>query len=338
MTQSSSLPILSIENLVTRFETGDGTVTAVNDVSLDIMPGETLGIVGESGSGKSQLMMSVMGLLASNGRTQGSVRYRDRELLGLSSRELSKVRGSNIAMIFQDPMTSLNPYLTIERQMTEVLVYHKGMGKADAVKRSTEMLDLVRIPDAKRRIGLYPHEFSGGMRQRVMIAMALLCQPDLLIADEPTTALDVTIQAQILDLMRDLKREFNTAILMITHDLGVIAGIADRVVVMYAGQIVERGAVNDIFYQPRHPYTLGLLSSMPRLDSDPSAKLPSIGGMPPNLNQLPPGCSFCPRCRFAEDRCRVERPLLRMIDEGRAMACHLDRLPEDALPVSGVLS
>ena len=340
---SSVTPILSVRDLVTRFETGDGTVTAVNGISLDIMPGETLGIVGESGSGKSQLMMSVMGILASNGRTEGSVRYRDRELIGLSASELSRIRGSSMAMIFQDPMTSLNPYLTIERQMTEVLMYHRRMGKADAVKRSIEMLDLVRIPEARRRIKLYPHEFSGGMRQRVMIAMSLLCEPDLLIADEPTTALDVTIQAQILDLMKDLKRDFNTSIVMITHDLGVIAGIADRVMVMYAGQVVETGSVDQVFYAQQHPYTEGLLKSMPRLDGDTEIELPSIGGMPPNLNNLPPGCSFEPRCRYASARCKVERPALRIVSGGGlgtsvvAKACHLEQLSDKPTVLEGTV-
>ena len=327
-------PILSIRNLTTSFETGDGRVMAVNNVSLDILAGETLGIVGESGSGKSQLMMSVMGLLASNGRSQGSISFQGRELLGLSNSEFAKMRGSRMAMIFQDPMTSLNPYLTIERQMSEVLIHHQAMTRAQAIRRSIEMLDLVRIPDAGRRIKLYPHEFSGGMRQRVMIAMALLCQPDLLIADEPTTALDVTIQAQILDLMRDLKREFNTSIVMITHDLGVIAGLADKVMVMYAGQIVETGLVDEIFYDPKHPYTFGLLSSMPRLTSDVTAELPSIGGTPPNLNALPPGCSFSPRCRFAQAICQKERPPLRQIHSGRSAACHFDHLPDMIMPLA----
>ncbi|WP_306770110.1 ABC transporter ATP-binding protein [Mycobacterium sp. KBS0706] len=326
--------ILAIRNLDTRFQTGDGVVAAVNGISLDIAAGETLGVVGESGSGKSQLFMSVMGLLASNGRATGSVQYRGQEILGLPPAKLNRFRGSKMSMIFQDPMTSLNPYLPISRQMTEVLVQHKGMTQGQALKRSIEMLDLVRIPEAKRRIGMYPHEFSGGMRQRVMIAMALLCQPDLLIADEPTTALDVTVQAQILDLMRDLKREFNTSIVLITHDLGVIAGLADRVMVMYAGNVIETGSVRDIFYTPQHPYTEGLLQSMPRLNSDRHAELPSIGGQPPNLQDLPPGCNFQPRCRYAHARCVAEEPRLRPCggdlqtgDVRRAKACHLAQLP-----------
>lgn len=320
-------PVLSVRDLSVRFETGDGAVAAVNGISFDLMPGETLGIVGESGSGKSQLMMAIIGLVASNGHVSGSVRYRGQELVGLDDRSLSRLRGARIAMVFQDPMTSLNPYLSVERQMTEVLVRHRGMSRRDARGRALDMLDLVRIPDAKRRIDLYPHEFSGGMRQRVMIAMALLCQPDLLIADEPTTALDVTIQAQILDLMVDLKRELGMSITLITHDLGVIAGIADRVMVMYAGRVAELAGVDDLFYRPQHPYTRGLLDSMPRLSGDVDADLPSIKGAPPNLSRLPAGCAYRPRCPAAFERCAIEMPALR--DRGgetrtQLAACHLD--------------
>ncbi|MEE8271883.1 MAG: oligopeptide/dipeptide ABC transporter ATP-binding protein [Alphaproteobacteria bacterium] len=319
-------PVLSVTNLVTRFDVPDGEVCAVNDVSFEVGEGETVGIVGESGSGKSQVFMSVMGLLASNGAATGSVRYRGDEILGLPPQRLNRIRGEKMSMIFQDPMTSLNPYMRISKQLTEVLVEHKGLSERDATNRSVEMLDLVRIPEARRRISMYPHEFSGGMRQRVMIAMALLCQPDLLIADEPTTALDVTVQAQILDLMRDLKRELNTAIVMITHDLGVIAGLSDRVMVMYAGNIVETGSVRDIFYRPLHPYTEGLLKSMPRVDEKTHEDLPSIPGQPPNLQHLPVGCNFRPRCPYAFAACDSDEPLLRPIDDGRAKACHLDSL------------
>ncbi len=319
-------PVLSVTNLVTRFDVSDGEVCAVNDVSFEVGEGETVGIVGESGSGKSQVFMSVMGLLASNGAATGSVRYRGDEILGLPPQRLNRIRGEKMSMIFQDPMTSLNPYMRISKQLTEVLVEHKGLSERDATNRSVEMLDLVRIPEARRRISMYPHEFSGGMRQRVMIAMALLCQPDLLIADEPTTALDVTVQAQILDLMRDLKRELNTAIVMITHDLGVIAGLSDRVMVMYAGNIVETGSVRDIFYRPLHPYTEGLLKSMPRVDEKTHEDLPSIPGQPPNLQHLPVGCNFRPRCPYAFAACDSDEPLLRPIDDGRAKACHLDSL------------
>ena len=318
--------VLTVDNLNTRFDTPEGEVCAVNNVSFRVREGETVGIVGESGSGKSQVFMSVMGLLATNGRATGSVRFREQEILGMPPQKLNRIRGAHMSMIFQDPMTSLNPYLTVSRQMTEVLVQHKGMGEADAEKRSVEMLNLVRIPEAKRRIRMYPHEFSGGMRQRVMIAIALLCQPDMLIADEPTTALDVTVQAQILELMHDLKTELNTAIVLITHDLGVIAGLSDRVLVMYAGNIVERGTVREIFYDPQHPYTEGLLKSMPRLTGTEQTELPSIPGQPPNLQHLPAGCNFRPRCAYAFDRCRVEEPAQRDIGPGRAKACHLDAL------------
>jgi oligopeptide transport system ATP-binding protein len=318
--------LLEVENLNTRFDTPDGEVRAVNDISFAIAEGETVGVVGESGSGKSQAFLAVMGLLAANGRATGSARFRGAELIGMAPGELNRIRGSRIAMIFQDAMTSLNPYLRISRQMTEVLVTHRGMDESEARKAAIAMLDRVRIPEAKRRFDMYPHEFSGGMRQRVMIAMALLCEPDLLIADEPTTALDVTIQAQILDLMRDLKHSGRTAIVMITHAMGVVAGLCDRVLVMYGGRIVEEAPVRDIFYDPQHPYTRGLLRSTPRLDEAITAELRTIPGQPPNLQHLPPGCAFHERCLWRFARCGIEEPAVRAVGPRRRKACHLERL------------
>jgi oligopeptide transport system ATP-binding protein len=283
-------------------------------------------VVGESGSGKTQLFLGVMGLLARNGACAGSARFQGQELLGLPARQLNDIRGVRLAMIFQDPMTSLNPYLRISRQMTEVLIEHRGVSERDARRRSIALLDQVGIPAAASRVDLYPHEFSGGMRQRVMIAIALLCEPALLIADEPTTALDVTVQAQILELLLQLRGELGMAIVLITHDLGVVAGLCERVMVMYAGRIVEDAPVDAIFEDPQHPYTQGLLHSMPRLD-DAAASLHTIAGQPPNLQALPPGCVFNDRCRFAFERCVEERPRLRGFAPGRSKACHLERLP-----------
>jgi oligopeptide transport system ATP-binding protein len=323
------MALLEVKGLSTRFDTPEGEVKAVSDVSFSLAEGEVLGVVGESGSGKSQVFLTILGLLAANGRATGSARFRGVELLGMRADALNRIRGSRIAMIFQDSMTSLNPYLRISRQMTEVLVTHRGMSEAEARSAAIALLERVRIPEAARRFDMYPHEFSGGMRQRVMIAMALLCQPDLLIADEPTTALDVTIQAQILDLMRELKRGSNTAIVLITHALGVVAGLCDRVLVMYGGRIVEDAPVRQIFYEPQHPYTQGLLRSTPRLDEAKAEELRTIPGQPPNLQRLPPGCAFHERCAWRMERCRIEEPVLREIGTGRRKACHLERL--DAL-------
>ena len=321
------MALLEVERLTTRFATPEGEVAAVNDVDLTVAEGEALGVVGESGSGKTQLFLSIMGLLARNGRASGSARFRGQEILNLPARALNAIRGVKIAMIFQDPMTSLNPYLRISRQMTEVLVEHRGMGEREARARGIAMLEEVGIPAAASRFDLYPHEFSGGMRQRVMIAMALLCEPELLIADEPTTALDVTIQAQILELLRRLRRERDMAIVLITHDLGVVATLCERVAVMYGGRIVEEAPVEALFAAPEHPYTLGLLRSMPRLDAARAATLTTIPGQPPNLQALPPGCAFHERCSFAFERCRQELPVLRPVGPGRQKACHLERLP-----------
>ncbi|MEQ1864498.1 MAG: oligopeptide/dipeptide ABC transporter ATP-binding protein [Micropepsaceae bacterium] len=315
-------PVLSVKDMNVRFATPEGEVSAVSGVSFDIAKGECVGIVGESGSGKSQTFMSVMGLLANNGKATGSAKFKGDELVGMKTDKLNKIRGSKMTMIFQDPMTSLTPHLRISRQLTEVLVVHKGMSERDARARALAMLDRVKIPDAKRRLDEYPHEFSGGMRQRVMIAMALICEPELLIADEPSTALDVTVQAQILELMQELSAQGNMSIVMITHDLGVIAGLCSRVMVMYAGEFCETGGVDKIFHDPQHPYTRGLVGSIPRLDKH-GGRLIAIRGQPPNLQHLPKGCTFQERCDFVFDRCIAERPKLTGFAEGRAKACHL---------------
>ncbi|HCQ57383.1 MAG TPA: ABC transporter ATP-binding protein [Sulfitobacter sp.] len=314
------MSLLEIDKLSVTFDGDDGPVHAVNDLSLSINRGETLGIVGESGSGKSQTAFSIMGLLAPNGRTDGSVRFDGQEILGAKPKVLNKLRAERIAMIFQDPMTSLNPYMRIADQMTEVLTLHKGMSKRDALAESVRMLDAVKIPAAKERIRLFPHEFSGGMRQRVMIAMSLLCKPDLLIADEPTTALDVTVQAQIMDLLGDLQKDFGMATILITHDLGVVAGFCERVLVMYGGRVMEQGPTEPLFAQPTHPYTRGLLAAVPRVD-DQDATMKAIPGNPPNMAAPPQGCPFRPRCTYAGEDCRVMPPLAPFA-EGRARACH----------------
>ncbi|UWR31797.1 oligopeptide ABC transporter ATP-binding protein OppD (plasmid) [Sulfitobacter sp. W002] len=314
------MSLLEIDKLSVTFDGEDGPVHAVNDLSLSISRGETLGIVGESGSGKSQTAFSIMGLLAPNGRTAGSVRFDGQEILGAKPKVLNKLRAERIAMIFQDPMTSLNPYMRIADQMTEVLTLHKGMSKRAALAESVRMLDAVKIPAAKERIRLFPHEFSGGMRQRVMIAMSLLCKPDLLIADEPTTALDVTVQAQIMDLLGDLQKDFGMATILITHDLGVVAGFCERVLVMYGGRVMEQGPTEPLFAQPTHPYTRGLLAAVPRVD-DQDATMKAIPGNPPNMAAPPEGCPFRPRCTYAGEDCRVMPPLAPFA-EGRARACH----------------
>ena len=313
--------VLSIRDLAVRFSTPDGVVPAVNEFSLELAPGECVGIVGESGAGKSQSFLAVMGLLAGNASVSGSARLGETELLGNDREALNAVRGSKLAMIFQDPMTSLTPHLRVVDQIGESLVRHRGLSKAQARQRALELLRLVQVTDAERRLDQYPHELSGGMRQRVMIAIALACDPTVLIADEPTTALDVTIQAQILALLAQLKLERGMSMVLVTHDLGVVAGIADRVVVMYGGRIVEHGAVKDILLAPQHPYTRALLASMPRIDEVGNAPLQAIGGQPPNPRRLPNGCAFHPRCALAADRCANERPALN-VAAGRAVACH----------------
>ncbi len=324
----SDPPLMKVNNLTTRFFTDDGIVYAVNGVSYDLYEGQTLGIVGESGCGKSVHALSIMRLIPSppGEIVDGEVNFDGRNLLALSENEMRQVRGGDIAMIFQDPMTSLNPVFTIGDQIAEALLEHTDLSKKAAMERVAELLDLVGIPDARQRLGAYPHEFSGGMRQRAMIAMGLSCNPKVLIADEPTTALDVTIQAQIIDLVRGLREKIGMSILWITHDLGVIAGLAERVNVMYAGFIVEKADVEDLYADPRHPYTLGLLKSLPRIDKGRVAgeRLTPIGGIPPDLVGLPQGCPFEPRCPYAISRCRFENPALKEIESGHEIACWVD--------------
>jgi oligopeptide transport system ATP-binding protein len=313
--------VLEIEALAIRFATPDGDIPAVNDFSLSIRAGECVGIVGESGAGKSQSFLGVMGLLASNASVSGRACFQGTELLGRPAHELNAVRGSRIAMIFQDPMTSLTPHIRVGDQIAESLIRHRGVSRAVARARSLALLNRVHVTDAERRLDQYPHELSGGMRQRVMIAVALACDPVMLIADEPTTALDVTIQAQILALLVELKREQGMAMVLITHDLGVVAGVADRVAVMYGGRIVELGDVRNVLKSPRHPYTQALLRSMPRVDEPADAPLLTIEGQPPNPRRLPDGCAFHPRCAGADALCARERPEPRAIGATR-VACH----------------
>ena len=304
--------LLEVNNLTTHFFTQDGVVKAVDGITYDLEEGEVLGVVGESGCGKSVHALSIMRLVPSPpGRTvDGSITFEGEDLLEMDDAEMRNIRGNRIAMVFQEPMTSLNPVLTIGRQLTETLELHQGMSKQQATDRAAELLETVGIPDAGRRLVDYPHQFSGGMRQRVMIAMALSCNPKLIIADEPTTALDVTIQAQILELMQDLARDFGTAMIIITHNLGVVARYADNVNVMYAGKIIETGTAQEIYHNPRHPYTLALLNSVPRLDSNERVRLDAIEGLPPDLVNLPEGCSFAPRCKYAFEQCLDETPTL----------------------------
>jgi len=295
------MALLEVENLETNFYTEDGVVSAVDGVSYQINRGEAFGVVGESGAGKSVTSLSVMRLIEDPGRIEaGEIRFKGRDLLSMSDEELRDIRGNEIAMVFQDPLTALNPVYTVGEQIAEAVRHHRDVSKAQARERSVEMLDQVGIPDPDQRFDQYPHEFSGGMQQRVVIAMALSCDPDLLICDEPTTALDVTIEAQILELLDDLSEEFDMAIQLITHDLGVVAGLCDRVMVMYAGSVAEQGDVEDIYYDPKHPYTVGLMSSIPRI-GDSRERLDTIPGTMPDLVQLPPGCSFHPRCPYAEE-------------------------------------
>jgi oligopeptide/dipeptide ABC transporter ATP-binding protein len=331
---TSTRPLLEIDNLHTHFFTAAGVVRAVDGVSYSLRSGETLGVVGESGCGKSVTALSILRLVANPpGRiVEGAIRFEGTDLLGLTESEMEDIRGNRISMIFQEPMTSLNPLLTVGRQISEAIALHQGVSRRDAMDRAVEMLRRVHIPEPERRAFAYPHQMSGGMRQRVMIAMALSCNPKVLIADEPTTALDVTIQAQILDLMRELRDTLGTAIILITHDMGVVAENADRVVVMYAGRKVEEASVDNLFERPGHPYTRGLLDSIPNLGlaarADASrTRLNEIKGMVPSLFNLPKGCSFAPRCTFASDQCRAVYPKLEQLRPDHWVACwHADRL------------
>ena len=317
------MSFLEVNNLNVEFNTADGIVRAVNKVSFSLEEGKILAIVGESGSGKSQTVFAMMGLLDQNGHATGSVKFEDQEILNLSISELNLIRSEKIAMIFQDPMTSLNPYMKVSEQMAEVLIHHKGLSKTDAIKQSISMLDAVQIPEARNLIRMYPHEFSGGMRQRVMIAMSLLCHPKLLIADEPTTALDVTVQAQIMHLLSDIQKEFGTSIILITHDLGVVAGNSDDTLVMYGGQVMEIAKTELIYARPTHPYTQGLISAVPRLD-DNADKLKTIPGNPPDVMLDPVGCPFSPRCKFSKEICSTQTPeLLETGENNHFRACHV---------------
>ena len=318
--------VLEVEDIRTRFKTRDGTVHAVNGISFNLAEGELLGVVGESGSGKSVTMMSMLKLLPMPPAeiVSGRVRLEGSDLLALDANELRRVRGAEVGFVFQDPMTSLNPVLTVGYQLAEPLRVHLGMSRAGARKRAVELLERVGIPAAASRLDEFPHQFSGGMRQRVMIAIALACNPRVLIADEPTTALDVTIQAQILDVVKRLRRESGTAIIWITHDLGVMAGLADRVMVMYGGLVVERARAEKLYKRPRHPYTRGLLGTLPRLDGTRADRLPSIPGQPPSLAEAPAACPFAPRCGHAFERCWQENPALVSVSTGHEVACWLE--------------
>ena len=326
--------LLQVRKLTVPLSIRDGVVRAVSEVDFDLAAGETLAIVGESGSGKSQMLLSLLGLVARNARVAGSARFKGEELLSASETRLNQIRGSGIGLVFQDPMTSLNPYLSIGLQLTEPLRLHKDVDRAAATSQAIEMLKAVHITEPEQRMRQYPHQLSGGMRQRVAIAMALICRPEILIADEPTTALDVTVQAQVLSLLREIREKFGTAVIVVTHDLGVIAELADRVNVMYAGKIVERGSVEDIFYHCRHPYTQALERSIPQFTEIRPARLTAIAGNPPNPLHLPPGCAFAPRCPYRLDVCDQSVPPLETVSPDHAKACFYEGSLETAAELS----
>jgi len=319
--------LLEINNLKIVFETPDGLVKAVNEVSLNLANNESLAIVGESGSGKTQLVFSILGLLAKNATATGSIKYENQEILNLPDEKMNKIRSNKISMIFQDPMTSLNPYMRIRDQMNEVLIHHQGKSKSDATKQCIRMLEAVKISDAKNRINMFPHEFSGGMRQRVMIAISLLCNPKIIIADEPTTSLDVTVQAQIMELFKDIQKEFQTSFILITHNMGIVADTCLKTLVLYGGKVMEYGLTRDVFLNPTHPYTIGLLETMPRIDREYDV-LKTIPGNPPNMLNLPKGCPFSNRCQYKINDCIDLQPLIKTINnQNHQRACHV--LPKE---------
>ena len=315
--------LLDINNLKIIFDTPDGTVKAINDVSLNLLNNESLAIVGESGSGKTQLVFSILGLLAKNATATGSIKYESQEILNLSEEKINKIRSNKISIIFQDPMTSLNPYMRIRDQMNEVIIHHKGINNKEATNQSINMLDSVKIPDAKNRINMFPHEFSGGMRQRVMIAMSLLCNPKIIIADEPTTSLDVTVQAQIMELFKDIQKEFHTSFILITHNMGIVANTCLKTLVLYGGKVMEYGLTTDVFLNPSHPYTIGLLETIPRIDREYET-LKTIPGNPPNMMKLSKGCPFSDRCSYKINECLELQPPIKVINnQNHQRACHV---------------
>ena len=333
--ENTNQPLLSIEDLKVEFSTYGGSIKAVRGVNMSVEPGECVAVVGESGCGNSVTAKSILRLLPKNGRiTEGHIWFEGEDLLLRTEKQMQQLRGNDIGMIFQDPMTSLNPTMTVGKQISEALIKHQNLSKAEAKERTIEFLRLVGIANPEKRYGEYPDSLSGGMRQRVVIAIAMCCNPRLLLADEPTTALDVTIQAQILDLMRELQEKFNTAIILITHDLGVVANMASRVLVFYAGQVVEEGRAEDVFYRPRHPYTWGLIKSMPRLNSEKKEDLISIEGTPPDLFAPPKGCAFAPRCAYALNLCHEQDPAMFDLGGGHCAACwlNLPKIPDELKP------